>query len=249
MARGFMDTNPYGEEKLPRLDEVFNLYKIPKEFSEVRFVGPIITSGGFWIDVESKTGGKATFYKPCRGIDEETGELDGDKCPYFKSNLFGLPKRFFIISAIIMDSVEEGNSLRKSVKQIRLTPSLVEKLKSFVGLNKGKDISDPKYGRKVFIRFDPDKPGTSMYDAQIGDRYPVDVDKLKLPKLVGRIPHESFDAGKAEIEKILPRLWRDKKDIKAGTSGYESSEQSEVPVKKKRRNKKSRRIKNPLKEI
>lgn len=108
-----------------------------------------------------------------------------------------------------------------------MTPSLFRKIKGLRGLNKAKNkktgetteynVTDPKYGCDVNIKFDPSEKGGAMYDAQKGERTPLTEEEQEylLWDISSVIEPMDFKEAKKEAE----RLWKEfSKSIKGGKS-------------------------------
>jgi hypothetical protein len=106
-----------------------------------------------------------------------------------------------------------------------MTPSLFRKIKGLKGLNKVKfkktgetkeyQVTDPKYGCDVNIKFDPSEKGGAMYDAQKGERTAITEEEEEYPlwDISSIITPDDYKTAKKEAD----RLWKEfAKSIKGG---------------------------------
>ena len=206
-GKGWDSINP-GIGKKPRIDDLVDLLQYPSgEWTDIRFIGDVHNYAFHWIEITTKRKKKTQFPKICLAWDRETESMDSTiDCPYcaLSNQRFGLS---YYSNAIVREDQdaepkkkpkptrtevktgfkEKDSSTWTPVKVVRLTTSLARKILSRQKLNRIKTksgvkvmpISHPKYGCDMSIRFDPDATGTEMYDAQKGDRSPLQEDELE----------------------------------------------------------------------
>lgn len=82
--RTFEDTQNFSKE--PRADDIVDVLKLPDgEWLSTRAVGPVVSVGGHWVQVEPPVKDKKTkaFWAPCLAFDPKTEERDSTKtCPW-----------------------------------------------------------------------------------------------------------------------------------------------------------------------
>ena len=169
MAResGFTGTKPSTGGNNTRLEDLVDLYKIPNEWGQVRFLPEITSYYVFWITTKDKEGNKAKpFPKVCLDYNPKTEEFDKEVCPYRK-NQVGRGQKVYLANAVIRELQEneprripkhtkkerrpeknpEGHKVfRKEkdssswtpVRVVRLPSSLVKSLQNLRALNKSK---------------------------------------------------------------------------------------------------------------
>ena len=164
---GFDKTKPGSGSNNPRLEELVDVFKIPNEWSQVRFLPEITSYYVFWITTKDKEGNKAKpFPKLCLDYNPETEEFDKEICPYRK-NQAGRGQKVYLANAIIREQQEneprkkpkhskrerraekdeKGRKVYRKhkdsdswtpVRVIRLPSSLATSLKNLAALNKTK---------------------------------------------------------------------------------------------------------------
>ena len=165
--QGFSGTKPQSGNNNPRLEELIDLYKIPKEWGQVRFLPEITSYYVFWITIKDKEGNKAKpFPKVCLDYNPKTEEFDKEICPYRK-NQIGRGQKIYLANAIVREfqeneprripkhskkerkgkkDADDRRVYRKEketeswtpVRVIRLPSSLVAGLRNLRALNKSK---------------------------------------------------------------------------------------------------------------
>ena len=164
---GFSGTKPNTGGNNPRLEEMVDMFKIPKEWAQVRFLPEITSYYVYWITIKGKDGDKAKpFPKLCLDYNPETEEFDKEICPYRK-NQVGRGQKVYLANAIIRELQEneprripkhtkkerkpfkddEGRKIYRKekdsgswtpVRVIRLPSSVVKGLQNLRALNKSK---------------------------------------------------------------------------------------------------------------
>jgi len=199
------------------------------EFNHIRLLGPITSATIHWIEIITKDQKKTSFPIICCGYDPETEFTNESICPACIAKT--KTQKFYLQNAIIRHFQEDkpanaqsindypeelavqfrkkGDKSWSPVRVVKITSTTGSKLKDIVSLNKhniqGKnvsmDISDPKYGMDVFIKFNKDETAANMYNAQRGNPTPL-TDEEKLYKLF------NLDVVKPDPEKAEKDLLR-----------------------------------------
>ena len=164
---GFSDTKPQIGNQRKRLEELVDIYKIPSEWGQVRFLPDVTSYYVYWITTKTKEGEKAkAFPKICLDYNPDTEEFDKEVCPYRKGQL-GRGQKIYLGQVIVRDlqqneprkipkhtrkerkrqkdkqgnrvyRKEQGSGSWTPVRVVRLPSSLVMSLKNLRALNKYK---------------------------------------------------------------------------------------------------------------
>lgn len=120
MPKGFDSTKPNTGGNNTRLEELVDVFKIPKDWAQVRFLPEITSVYMFWITIKDKEGNKAkAFPKLCLDYNPDTEEFDKEICPYRK-NQIGRGQKVYIANAIIRELQQnEPRKLPKHTKKER----------------------------------------------------------------------------------------------------------------------------------
>jgi len=199
------------------------------EFNHIRLLGTITSASIHWVEITTKDQKKTSFPITCCGYDPETEFTNESKCPACLAKI--KTQKFYLQNAIIRHLQEDkpanarsmsdypeeidaefrkkGDKSWSPIRVVKITSTTGSKLKDIVSLNKHKingkpesmDISDPKYGMDIFIKFDKDETAASMYNPQRGDHAPL-TDEEKMFKLF------NLDVVKPDPEKSEKDLLR-----------------------------------------
>lgn len=156
---------PAGNDKSPRLEDLFEVLAWPKKakWVQIRLFGPIVSSAQHWFKFSNAEGKEVNFPKDCLRWDSEEHGFDISKpCPYCDlADKFGgkvvRAGKFFYSNAIVRDLQEDTPSKIKMtpeekksgfknmesdswtpVRVVKIPISLARKLKSLAELNKAK---------------------------------------------------------------------------------------------------------------
>jgi len=170
-------------------------------FNHLRLIGPIMSACYHWVDIKKPDGSKTAFPMTCAGYNPETETTDPSKCPACQAEIS--QQKFYFQNAIIRteqenkpakvielaDCPEEAAKEYRSVsdkhwspvKVVKIPISCASQLRDIVNLNKhnvngrikSMDISDPKYGCDIFIKYDSKEAPANKYNVQKGDASPL----------------------------------------------------------------------------
>lgn len=102
----------------------------------------------------------------------------------------------------------KGSKSWTPVRVLRAPPTLVNILKSLTTLNKHggepRELSDPKYGRDVMVKYDSKAAGTSKYAATIGNDPPAPLSNTERRYLM----YDIFGIVVAETQQEAERDWQ-----------------------------------------
>lgn len=221
--------------RMEELVDLLDLTKRNKKWVNLRFVpADMLPNAVHWIEIiGSKSKEKVTIPKNCTGFNMETEDHTVDDCPYCQQGL--RLSVVYYANAIVRSEQEKlpsdyqdsyTKAERKSgfkdressshtpVKVVRLPSSLAQKLQGLKDLNvrKGKDgqkktydITDPKYGADVNIKFDNSASGADKYQVQLADKTELTEEELGYlvwelnPSL---IQVESYADAKSELKRM-----------------------------------------------
>ena len=155
MAKGFLDFDLKNTDS-PRPEDLVPVMKLEREFAPVRMAGEVVKVVTHWVDIFAKDGRKVSVPRQaCENPDED---------PYLDLDF---PNEVKTQTAYWVNAFAEGSAKPQA---LRVTPGLARKMLELVGMNDGYELSHPKKGRIVHMRFDRNSPPSSMYSAQMGDR-------------------------------------------------------------------------------
>jgi len=208
MPKSWGDTKPNsGQIKWQELLDWYKFQPVKKmEFNLIRLLGPIMSACYHWVEVQKKDGNKVNFPMTCSGYNPDTEETDESKCPGCRAKID--QQKFYFQNCIIRQLQEDkpakakditdfptemkkkyrevGDESWTPIKVVRITTTCATQLRDIFKLNRHKiggvitpkDVSDPKYGLDVFVKYDPDQPPISMYNIQKGDPTPLNEEEL-----------------------------------------------------------------------
>lgn len=255
--------------RMEELVDLLDLTKRNKKWVNLRFVpAEMLPHAMHWIDIiGSKSKEKVTIPKNCTGFDMKTEDHTVDDCPYCQQGL--RLSVVYYANAIIRTEQEKlpsdyqdsytkaerksgfkdrDSSSHTPVKVIRIPSSLAQKLQGLKDLNvrKGKDgqkktydITDPKFGADVNIKYDSTASGADKYQVQLADKTELTEEELKYliweltPSL---IQVESYADAKAELKRM--EIVGDKKKGKDKDDEDDDDEEEPRGGKSKSKNKK-----------
>lgn len=202
MPKSWKDTKPNTRVDWRELVELYQYKKCTEqEFNHVRCVGEITSAVIHWIKITNKEGKQSKFPIVCCGYDPETELINEGNCPACLSRSKG--QKFYLQNAIIRQLQEDKPARAKSIEEfpeemkrkfrqkddkswspirvLKIPSSAAGQLRDIVKLNKHKiegsiecmDVSDPKYGCDVFIKYDSNEAPASMYNVQRGEASPL----------------------------------------------------------------------------
>jgi hypothetical protein len=258
--RDLMDANPKtgGGDKLPKLEEMFDLVKLNKDYTSLRLFGAFASYAIFWIPITGSKSGKATrIPRICLDYNPETDSFDDNGCPYRKAGL--KPQVKYLFNAIDRETQEDRgakkepkyskeeikagfllpNTKSKSpIKVIQLPPGQVDKLKKFSSANKVKkekySVTHEEFGLDLNISFDADAKG-NQYDIQMSERTPLTKYEQKLllwnlSEINKAYAPMSLEDAKADFKKL--------RDVMDGEEGGYGDDDSKSKKSKKKKSKK-----------
>lgn len=214
----------FKEQSLPyytnaRPEDQVEVYKFDSDWSEVRFVGDVVSYKIHWVVVETKEGTETKV--PVLATDPEDG-ID----PYTQIPNEMSTSQHWWCNAFI-------RSKKNKLKVVRLPKTVVNKLSSLGALNKHKnkkgeevayDLSHPKFGVDIHIRFDKSAPFSAMYSVQRGEISPLTKKERKT---------DLFDLSNLYTKRPYDAACKHAEELAAKAVG------AEKPKKKKKKKKKS----------
>lgn len=282
--KGFSQTKQQNKNDAvgpPRLDEIFDVLKLGKEWEQVRLIGPITSYYVIWIPIKGKKTGKETnIPRLCIDYDPSTDSMVGENCPYRKAGFTG--SKVYLANVIVRNLQEsqprklppheksekkekellgegpfffkkKGSASWTPVRVVEIRSMVADKLKNLTALNKheGKDgvkkpreLSDPKYGRDVSLRFDADAKGPSKYDVNLeGKKTPLtDEEKAFLIWNLDVIKMPSIEEVKTDYKNIKDMIFikKDDEDDEDDRKVYSRDDDDDDDDRKSKKNKKQR---------
>ncbi len=197
---GFSNLNP-GGDRGKRIDEIVDLMELKTDFTAVRPLGEVWSYAVHWIAIETPKG-IVKIPKPVPNFDPITDTFDETiKDPYMKIPNEKTTTKHYYVCVINRERQEQEpkkliapkkNEVKTGLKDkasktwtpiqvLKLPNSVARKIQKLNLLNthkvgkkvEGFDITDPKYGCDLYIKFDSEEKGAAMYDVQKGEHTPL----------------------------------------------------------------------------
>lgn len=260
----------------------FDLSEHAGERIRLRLVGPVVGVGVHWIEIKKKGGGIGRFPKLCLNYNSDIDEFEDAGCPYcevargsrkylvnaiIRSEQDNEPKKspertksekkLKDLGGYECHIKEPGSKSWTPVQPLMLPGGVAYELKDLTANNLDKkgnvrELSDPKYGMDISIRYNPEKAGESKYRVDTIERTPLtEEEKEYLLHDITDIPVESLKTAREEFERFEASIIvssRDKDDVdddeeldvdderpsKKSKRKYEDDDEDEAPRKKKK---------------
>ena len=187
--------------KLEELFDLFDPKTATKSYVALRFL-PIdmLPVRRHWIQSKTKDGKPTAFPKMCVSFDPDNPStpLKGRKCPFCELDHGpddkGFPARMeeYMLANVIVRDLQDTLRVGKMTPQekktgfkditsksatpvrvIRIPLGVARRLEEMSEMNKGKKVTDPKYGIDVMLKFNPKAAPAEMYKLERGERTPI----------------------------------------------------------------------------
>lgn len=187
--------------KLEELFDLFDPKTATKSYVALRFL-PIdmLPVRRHWIQSKTKDGKPTAFPKMCVSFDPDNPStpLKGRKCPFCELDHGpddkGFPARLeeYMLANVIVRDLQDTLRVGKMTPQekktgfkditsksatpvrvIRIPLGVARRLEEMSEMNKGKKVTDPKYGIDVMLKFNPKAAPAEMYKLERGERTPI----------------------------------------------------------------------------
>jgi len=263
---GFADMNT-GDNKSKRPDELVDLLHLNEDYLQVRIIGQPAVYAQHWISIVTPNGKKVNIPRTVPNFDPSTDSFDDTvEDPYKEIPNEVSTRKMYFVNVIVRDDQDDrprklhpptrtekksGYKSKNSkswtpVKVMRMPTSVVRDIQRIITMNKHKvdgkvreyEISHPVYGCDLFISFDKNAQGASMYSVQKGDKSKLTKEEkgYLIWDLNGLIPP-------------APSMGEVKKDAKALSESFESDDDDDddddfienMDKKKKRKDSKSKK--------
>ena len=191
--------------KLEELFDMFDPKTATKAYVALRFLPlDMLPVRRHWIQSKTKEGKPTAFPKMCVAFDPDNPAvpLKGRKCPFCElehgQEDKGYPARLeeYMLANVIVRDLQDTMRVGKMtpeekktgfkdvtsksatpVRVIRIPCGVARRLDEMSEMNKGKKVTDPKYGIDVLLKFNPKAAPAEMYKLERGERTPLERDE------------------------------------------------------------------------
>lgn len=256
--KGFSGLNPNNSSaKIPRVDELVDLFTPTKKFQLIRFVGDVFSDMTYWIEIDTANG-ITRVPKKSLSYDPDTDTMDSSKeDPYLDLPNTIQQQKYYYVNAIIRDLQddeprkkgektkqekktgfkEKGSAAWTPIRVVRLTPGVVTRLQALREINqhrvKGKkqsfDLTDPQYGCDIYISFDKDSKSVS-------DKYKLNKgETTKITK--EEAEYLQYDLSKIQCCETLEVAIKEAENLRNKCPDIEDEDEDDITPKKKKSSK------------
>ena len=197
---GFKQANT--GDRAPRPDEIVDMVKLNRNYQTVRLIGDVWPYMKHWITIHNKEGAAVNIPKTALNFDPSTDTVDETiEDPYLDIPNERRTSKQYYVNCIVrslqenepakpqapskaekVSGFKEPNSRSWTpVRVLRIPSSVAKELQKIITMNihvvdgeaREFELSDPKYGRDIFISYDSKAAPMDKYSIQQGDHTPL----------------------------------------------------------------------------